>query len=59
MAYTLEQIMEAPGKVENSGNMVADLQTLITCVRQLESEPRENLNLSQLCSSISIFFRSC
>ena len=33
MAYTLQQIFEALGKVENGGSMVADLQTEISKVR--------------------------
>ena len=33
MAYTLEQILAALGKVENGGIMVADLQSLISSTR--------------------------
>lgn len=33
MAYTLQQIFEALGKVENGGAMVADLQDVISKTR--------------------------
>lgn len=34
MAYTLKEIFEALGKIENGGAMVADLQDAISQVRQ-------------------------
>ncbi|MBS5519593.1 MAG: hypothetical protein SOU94_06590 [Acidaminococcus sp.] len=44
MAYTLEQIFEALGKVENGGTMVADLQTLISSARNEAAANRVERN---------------
>ena len=45
MAYTLEQILAALGKVENGGIMVADLQSLISSAR---NEAAANMVLDAL-----------
>ena len=44
MAYTLQQIFEALGKVENGGSMVADLQTEISKVRSEAANNRISRN---------------
>lgn len=42
--YTLEQIFEALGKAENGGAMAADLQNLITGVRNEAAANRVEKN---------------
>ena len=44
MAYTLQQIFEALGKIENGGSMVADLQTEIGKVRSEAANNRISRN---------------
>lgn len=44
MAYTLEQIYEALGKIENGGTMVADLQDVIRSTRDEAAKSRIEKN---------------
>ncbi|MEE3381007.1 MAG: hypothetical protein VZQ81_03790 [Succiniclasticum sp.] len=44
MAYTLEQIFAALGKVENGGTMVADLQSIISSARNEAASSRVERN---------------
>lgn len=44
MAYTLEQIFESLGKVENGGTMVADLQDVIRAAREEAAKNRIEKN---------------
>lgn len=44
MAYTLQQIYEALGKVENGGAMVADLQDVISSTRNEAANSRVSRN---------------
>ena len=44
MAYTLEQIYEALGKIENGGTMVADLQDAIRGARDEAAKSRVEKN---------------
>lgn len=44
MAYTLEQIYEALGKIENGGTMVADLQDVIRSTRDEAAKSRVEKN---------------